>query len=232
MYKSFKKNQISCNQFKTIAFYDYTNNTHLNLLNMKKLTLNLAILIASATFTFVSCQKEDLSDDGRLKVPDNTTIVTRDSSNFNSNNTDSSNVNQRDTNTVQINSDTLRGSNSSAQNMVTRDSSNHLNKVDYYNEEFCTFVNFEKYDNIGLIIDNYLSGKKSNFTDTEKLEKLRDWLKSISCVSDAEIICNSCIKTNPPKSELKISFNVKGQKVERFITVIMGEELQFDRIYQ
>jgi hypothetical protein len=93
--------------------------------------------------------------------------------------------------------------------------------------EFCASVNKEEYNNTGAIIDKYLSGQKESLSDNEKLEQLRDWLKCKSCVSNAEILCNSCIYTNPAQSELIVLFIVNGQQVEKVLDVIMSKPLKF-----
>lgn len=93
--------------------------------------------------------------------------------------------------------------------------------------EFCAFVNKEEYNNTGSIIDKYLSRQKESLSDNEKLEQLRDWLKCKSCVSNAEILCNSCIYTNPAQSELKVLFIVNGQQVEKVLDIIMDKPLKF-----
>ncbi len=93
--------------------------------------------------------------------------------------------------------------------------------------EFCTFIEKAEYNNTASIIDKYLSGQKKNLSDNEKLEQLRDWLKYKSCVSDAEILCISCIQTDPPQSELKVLFTVDGQHVEKVLDIIMDNPLKF-----
>lgn len=92
--------------------------------------------------------------------------------------------------------------------------------------EFCSLIDKEEYNNTGSIIDKYLSGQKKKLSDSEKLEQLRDWLKCKSCVSNAEILCNSCIYTNPAQSELKVSFIVNGQKVEKCLDIVMDKPLR------
>lgn len=92
--------------------------------------------------------------------------------------------------------------------------------------EFCSFVDKAAYNNTCSIINKYLSRQKKKLSDNEKLEQLRDWLKCKSCVYDAEILCNSCIFTNPAQSELKVSFIVNGQQVEKCLDIIMDEPLR------
>lgn len=90
---------------------------------------------------------------------------------------------------------------------------------------FCSFIDKADFNNTSSVINKYLAGQEKKLSANEKLEKLRDWLKCKSCVSSAEIHCNSCIYTNPAQSELIISFIVNGQQVEKCLDVIMGEPL-------
>lgn len=92
---------------------------------------------------------------------------------------------------------------------------------------FCSFIDKANFNNTSSVINKYLAGQEKKLSANEKLEQLRDWLKCKSCVSSAEIHCNSCIYTNPAQSELIISFIVNGQQVEKCLDVIMGEPLSF-----
>lgn len=95
------------------------------------------------------------------------------------------------------------------------------------NNEFCDFINSEEYNKTGALIDKYLSGLKINLSDEEKLEKLSVWLDCKSCVGNAEILCVSCIYTNPPQSELRVSFIVNGQQAVKILDIIMDNPLKF-----
>lgn len=91
---------------------------------------------------------------------------------------------------------------------------------------FCSFIDKADYNNTSSVINKYLSGQGQKRSENEKLEQLRDWLNCKSCVSSAEIHCSSCIYTNPAQSELKISFIVNGQQVEKCLDIIMDEPLR------
>lgn len=93
-------------------------------------------------------------------------------------------------------------------------------------QPFCSLVDNQDFDSTGSIINNYLAGLKKNKKD-ENLVKLRNWLECKSCVDRAQIICNSCIKTNPPTSELSVDFNSNGQKVTVIIDILMDEPLKY-----
>jgi len=94
-------------------------------------------------------------------------------------------------------------------------------------EEFCALINAENFDGTGPVIDDYLEGLRSKLSDEEKLDRLVDWLECKSCVKRADIICNSCIYTNPPQSELKIVFVINEVQVERILDIQMRDPLLF-----
>jgi hypothetical protein len=93
--------------------------------------------------------------------------------------------------------------------------------------EFCAFVSSKQYNQTGSFINQYLSKLNNELTETEKLERLKDWLKCKSCVANVEILCNSCIYTYPAQSELKIWFTVDGQQSEKCLDIIMDNPLRF-----
>jgi hypothetical protein len=98
-------------------------------------------------------------------------------------------------------------------------------------KEFCAFINSEEYDKTGELIDKYLSGLESNLSEEEQLDKLNDWLECKSCVESAEILCVSCIYTNPPQSEISVSFVVNGQQTVKTLDVIMDNPLRVREIH-
>jgi hypothetical protein len=93
-------------------------------------------------------------------------------------------------------------------------------------QAFCSLVDNQLFDSTGSIINNYLAGLKKNKKD-ENLVKLRNWLECKSCITRAQIICNSCIKTNPPMSELSVDFFSNGQKVTMILDILMDEPLKY-----
>lgn len=108
----------------------------------------------------------------------------------------------------------------------------HKEVVKYSNEiEFCAFINAEEYNKTSSVIDKYLNGLNKGLSDTEKLELLKDWLKSKSCVIKAEILCNSCLETNPPQSEIRVTFLVQEQHLEKTLDIIMDKVLRFGNFH-
>ena len=110
--------------------------------------------------------------------------------------------------------------------------SNDANKPDTVNNfqstEFCKYVSegkFEITEGVGKIINDFLKEIAPELDDTVKMEKLRDWLNKMECVSDAEILCVSCVKTNPPHSELIATFSTQDGPITLGLCIFMGEPL-------
>lgn len=97
-------------------------------------------------------------------------------------------------------------------------------------QEFCSLIDKQEFDETGAIIDNYLMGLKKNKLD-KNLEKLVDWLQCMSCVDKAKILCNSCIKTFPLQSELSVEFNSSGQKIDKILDILMSDPLAFRKYH-
>lgn len=95
------------------------------------------------------------------------------------------------------------------------------------NRQFCNPIQSENLQESGPIIDKFLRELPRDLSSQEKLERLRDWFQCKSCVSHAEIFCNSCIYTLPPISELKITFIIAGQETEKILDIRMSEPLMF-----
>ncbi len=93
--------------------------------------------------------------------------------------------------------------------------------------EFCAFISKKDYNGTGPIINDYLKGQSSVLTEAQKLNQLKDWLNSISCVVGVEILCTSCIKTLPAQSELKVTFLIDGKFAENTLDIIMENPLRF-----
>jgi len=95
---------------------------------------------------------------------------------------------------------------------------------------FCLHVQENDYDQTGPIINDFLDGLKKDKPD-DILEKLANWLESISCVDQVSILCNTCIYTGPPQSELQVDFMINGQIVPMIMDIKMGEPLKFVRYH-
>jgi hypothetical protein len=92
--------------------------------------------------------------------------------------------------------------------------------------QFCSFVNSGDINKTGTAIDAFLSDLSEHSSSEQKLQKLTQWLKSYSCITDATILCNSCIYTYPAISEIAVSF-IENNKTETVILAIrMSEPLK------
>lgn len=98
--------------------------------------------------------------------------------------------------------------------------------------DFCASIDIEKYNESGTAINKFLRTQKNSLSDEKKLEQLKDWLACKSCVIDAKILCVSCIRTNPPQSEIKVAFNINGQKKEMILDILMDTELKFRNFHE
>jgi hypothetical protein len=98
--------------------------------------------------------------------------------------------------------------------------------------EFCNLVNNQSFEATSVIIDEFLAALDQANSDEQKIESLRAWLSSFDCVDDASTLCVSCIKTNPPQSELMISFYSGNQQITLILDVLMDEPLRFVRFHE
>lgn len=98
-------------------------------------------------------------------------------------------------------------------------------------DTFCAYVNDQMFDSTGQIIDQFLERLNKNASYEEKLEHLINWLACMSCVDNVEILCVSCIYTNPPQSELKVVFIVDDQAIELILDILMDDTLKFVRFH-
>ncbi|NOX86091.1 MAG: hypothetical protein GXO86_09030 [Chlorobi bacterium] len=79
---------------------------------------------------------------------------------------------------------------------------------------------------MGPIINNFLITQKKNSHD-ESLQNLIQWLECKSCVARSEILCNSCIETYPPQSEIRVVFYYKWTTDTLVMDILMDEPLKF-----
>lgn len=93
-------------------------------------------------------------------------------------------------------------------------------------EEFCTLVNEQNFEATGPLINDFLATLKKGNEDY-KLEKLRKWLERKNCVGEVKILCNSCIETLPPQSELSVEFISNGTTTTLTMDILMGDPLTF-----
>jgi hypothetical protein len=83
-----------------------------------------------------------------------------------------------------------------------------------------------EFDKMAATINNYLSKQNRKLNDSLKLEALRDWLKSNDYISDAEILCNSCVKTQPAQSEVFVAYAENRQIKYMIFDIAMSNPLR------
>lgn len=93
-------------------------------------------------------------------------------------------------------------------------------------EKFCSLVNEQKFDSTGYLVDQYLATLVNQNSDTS-LASLAKWLEGKSCVDSSSVLCNSCIETLPPQSELSVKFVTNGQSVSLIMDIIMENPMKF-----
>lgn len=99
-------------------------------------------------------------------------------------------------------------------------------------KEFCSFVSKKNFEATGPLIDNYLRGQNSGLASSEQLSQLKDWLSRKNCILNVEVLCNSCIYTNPGQSELKVTFFINGTRSEKVLDIIMGSPCRFGAYHE
>jgi hypothetical protein len=92
-------------------------------------------------------------------------------------------------------------------------------------DEFCSYVSSQNYEATGPLVDNYLASLRAG--SDENLVKLSEWLAAKSCVDSATIVCNSCIETYPPQSEIRVVFLSGGQKIRLTMDIWMSDPMKF-----
>ncbi len=102
-------------------------------------------------------------------------------------------------------------------------------KISSYNEAYCEAISAEDYDLGGEYLNKFLKANR-RLSDEEILKKTQEWLWEKECVLDATLICNSCIETNPPKSQISVAYNVNGQNFSKTITLVMSSPVRYDGI--
>ena len=93
-------------------------------------------------------------------------------------------------------------------------------------EKFCSFLNVENIDKTIPFVDEFLSGLSDGLNDEQQLQELTAWLKSCSCIINATVFCKSCVETNPPKSQIAVSFDENGTTKNFILEITMSTPLK------
>ena len=84
-------------------------------------------------------------------------------------------------------------------------------------EEFCGYY-YAKYSYLSRtlpIINFFLDGLPDNLNEEKKMQTLIKWLKEKTCIINAEVLCQSCIQTEPPISEIAILFDLNKEEYNK-----------------
>jgi hypothetical protein len=96
---------------------------------------------------------------------------------------------------------------------------------------FCTFVGNQNYEGTAPLIDAFLASL-GNGSQEEQLIKLKDWMEAMTCVDSASILCNSCIETLPPQSELRVVFISGTHDTTLTMDILMSEPMKFRTFHE
>ena len=92
--------------------------------------------------------------------------------------------------------------------------------------EFCSLVSMENIGKTIPIVNKVLSDMDSDWDDEQKLQELIDWLNEQPCIIEADVLCQSCMETDPPMSQILISFDENGMTKEFILDVLMTNPLK------
>lgn len=91
-------------------------------------------------------------------------------------------------------------------------------------KEFCSSVQNENWEETISIMNNHLQSFRSN--DDSALERFEFWLNNLDCVTNATILCNSCMFSEPPQSAIQLILSARGQDIEMTMHILMSEKLK------
>ncbi|MDR0830923.1 MAG: hypothetical protein LBN95_12570 [Prevotellaceae bacterium] len=121
---------------------------------------------------------------------------------------------------------------------------NNLN-IDWQNSitlwqggDFCDILNGQSIAQASFLINQFfqqqaLTTRPANelFTDEQKIEEFVAWLNGFDCITNAETVCVSCVYTNPPKSEISITYTHFGQTSTYIVDILMTDIPQFAGVH-
>jgi hypothetical protein len=102
--------------------------------------------------------------------------------------------------------------------------------ISSYNEVYCEAIESENFDKAGDYLNKFLKANKQ-LNHEDMLDKTVEWLMAKECVTDASLICNSCIETAPPQSEIRISFTIGDSTVVKTIDLLMTIPIVYHGIH-
>lgn len=100
------------------------------------------------------------------------------------------------------------------------------------NNNLCAAVQELNFDQTLIPINTFLQQLQTSLSDQEKMERLQNWLSCQPCVSNATILCVSCIETLPQQSGIKIHFSLGSQDTSLILDVLMKPTPIASRFHQ
>ena len=94
-----------------------------------------------------------------------------------------------------------------------------------YKEMFCSHVNASGIDETIPIVNEFLSGLSAALNDEQQLQMLATWLKSCPCIIDAAVLTQSADETDPPISEILVSFEENETEIRLVMSLSMERPL-------
>ena len=93
-------------------------------------------------------------------------------------------------------------------------------------EDFCSHFNSNDFDKAIPFVDEFLSDFHGDKDDEQKLVVLIAWLKTKPCITDAVLLCQSCIETDPPTSQIVITFDENETSKKLVLNISMSNPLK------
>jgi hypothetical protein len=107
-------------------------------------------------------------------------------------------------------------------------------------ENLCNyFQNFNNNSNGGNfgselapVLNAFLETIDDSLSDEQKIEQVVNWINSTNCGINAEILCVSCIYTNPPQSEITIHFlTTNGGSQSVVMDIVMSNPMRYGGLH-
>ncbi|MBP9134478.1 MAG: hypothetical protein KBF75_10645 [Saprospiraceae bacterium] len=93
--------------------------------------------------------------------------------------------------------------------------------------DLCLKVTNTDFQGMKEVINRYLKNGifKVNQSPEAQLLDLVEWLNKHNCIS-AELLCNSCIRTYPAQSEIRIGMNIDGSRKYVTLDILMSKRIE------
>jgi hypothetical protein len=107
-------------------------------------------------------------------------------------------------------------------------------------ENLCDyFRNFSNNSNGGnfgselaSVVNPFLENIDASLSDEQKIEQVVNWINSTNCGIAAEILCVSCIETNPEQSEITIHFITAGSGSQSVVMdIVMSNPMRYGGLH-